>query len=333
MITKTEAYFLGLLLAKGEIVQLDNPNQICFRINIKWRRPNDEAIRTDNIYTPVTQHVGGKENLTSRFINDFLDIGRELSEFFGVNFNFSQDGRNNSARQWTKKIQTITSDPVDAANTKFCKLFNVSRLKPALVKKFPFHLKMEDHKITALSFVQGVCDACSLVPNEAAGQNGGNGDPRIQLEPDQDRWELCIGLCRMFQIGLGIRVNNINWGHPEIRTKWVGQNHQFRVKLSSIPNDIEIYRLTYKKEEYHNLYNRKGVTYSQEVLCPSHKSIRNGDKIIIHASANNELNSQILDPRLRGYSIDVPKKKSLLVCKLLGCHQCDNFFEVMKEDD
>ena len=86
-------------------------------------------------------------------------------------------------------------------------------------------------------------------------------------------------------------------------------------------------------EEYHNLYNRKGVTYSQEVLCPLHKSIRNGDQITIHASANNELNSQILDPRLRGYSIDVPRKKSLLVCKLLGCHQCDNFFEVIKEDD
>ena len=41
---------------------------------------------------------------------------------------------------------------------------------------------------------------------------------------------------------------------------------------------------TYKKEEYHNLYNRKGVTYSQEVLCPLHKSIRNGDQITIHAS-------------------------------------------------
>lgn len=331
MITKTEAYFLGLLLAKGEIVQLDNPNKISFRINIKWRRPNDEAIRSDNKFTPVTTHAGGKEKLESRFINDFIQIGSEFTAFFGVTFTFSQDSGNSAIKQWSKRIQTITSDPMDATNAKFCSLFGVTKIEPSIIKKFPFHLKMEDHKITALSFIQGVCDACSLVPNEAAGQNGGDGTPRIQLEPDQDRWELCIGLCRMFQIGLGIRVNNINWGHPQIRTKWVGQNHQFRVALSSIPNDIDIYRLSYKREEYHNLYNRKHVVYEKEVLCPYNKAIKKGDVITISASNNLTLNSTILDPRLRGYSIDIPRKKSMIVCKLLGCHQCDNYFYVKKE--
>lgn len=331
MITKTEAYFLGLLLAKGEIVLTDDPNKFSFRLNIKWRRPNDEAVRSDNVYTPVTAHLGGKEKLESRFISDFLQIGAEFSQFFGVNFVFSQETGSSTASQWSKRIQTFTSDPIDVTNAKFCALFGVSKIEPAVIKKFPFHLEMEDKKITALSFVQGVCDACSLVPNEASSQNGGKGAPRIQLEPDQDRWELCIGLCRMFQIGLGIRVNNINWGHPQIRTKWVGQNHQFRVKLSDIPNDIEIYRLTYKKEEYHNLYRRQGVKYEPSVLCPLEKSFKKGDSVVIYASQNNTLNSSILDPRLRGYSIDVPRKKSMIVCKLLGCHQCDGFFYVKKD--
>lgn len=332
MITKTEAYFLGLLLAKGEIVLTDNPNKFSFRINIKWRRPNDEAVRSDNIYTPIILHRGGKEKLESRFIIDFLQIGAEFSQFFGVNFTFSQDTGNNTNRQRSKRIQTFTSEPIDVFNAKFCSLFGVSKIEPSVIKKFPFHLNMEDKKITALSFIQGVCDACSLVPNEASSQNGGTGAPRIQLEPDQDRWELCIGLCRMFQIGLGIRVNNINWGHPQIRSKWVGQNHQFRVKLSDIPNDIEIYRLSYKKEEYHNLYVRRGVQYQPSALCPLEKSFKEGDSVVIKASQNDTLNSPLLDPRIRGYSINIRKKKSMIVCKLLGCHQCDGFFFVKKEE-
>ena len=331
--TNTEAYFLGLLLAKGEIVQTEDPNKISFRINIKWRRPNDEAIRSDNIYTPVTTHTGGKEKLESRFINDFIQIGAEFTSFFGVNFTFSQDTGRSVASMWSKRIQTITSDPVEVTNPKFCQLFGVSKIHPSIIKKFPFHLCMENKRNLSLAFVQGVCDACSLVPNEASGQNGGNGAPRIQLEPDQDRWELCIGLCRVFQIGLGIRVNNINWGHPQIRTKWIGQNHQFRVLLSDIPNNIEIYRLSYKREEYHNLYNRKGISYQPNVLCPENKSIRNGDIVSVNTSNSPTLNNPILDPRLRGISIDVPRKKSMLVCKLLGCHQCDDFFDLIKNNE
>lgn len=330
MITKTESYFLGLLLAKGEIVSCENPDKFSIRINIKWRRPNDEAIRSDNVYTPIILHKGGKEKLESRFISDFLMIGAELTSFFGVTFTFSQDTGSSITHQWSKRIQTFTSNPIDVHDPKFCSLFGVSKIEPNVVKKFPFHLNIEKSKMLSLSFVQGVCDACSLVPNEASGQNGGDGAPRIQLEPDQDRWELCIGLCRVFQIGLGIRVNNINWGHPQIRTKWRGQNHQFRVCLSDIPTNIDIYRLSYKNEEYHNLYKRKGIVYDPAVLCPVNKSVKKGDYIIINSSSNSVLNDSILDPRLRGISVDVPRKKSMIVCKLLGCNQCDKHFKIKK---
>ena len=67
MISTTEAYFLGLLLAKGEIIQTEDPDRFSFRLNIKWRRPNDETIRSDNVFTPVVVHASGKEKLDKVF--------------------------------------------------------------------------------------------------------------------------------------------------------------------------------------------------------------------------------------------------------------------------
>ena len=315
MININEAYFLGLMYSKGDILELDD-NKISFKINIKFRRPNDESIRSDNIYQPVIAHEGGKEKLTSRFINDFLQIKSMLSSEFGINFNILVDATNNI--DWDKKVMSITSDPISNTDTKFTALFCVSKIKPSVLKTFPYSLKLEDSKPVSLSFIQGVCDGCSLVPNEATGQNGGTGDPRIQLEPNQDRWELCIGLCMLFQKGLGIRVNNINWGHPEIRNIWRGQNHQFRVSFSDIPDDIELYRLEYKREEYHNLYSRMGVSYSPNTdMCPlKKKGIHKGMCIYLHSSTEAALNDNLLHNNLKGISVDIEGKKSIIVCYL-----------------
>ena len=57
MITSNEAYFLGLMYAKGDI--LTDGDKVQFRINIKYRRPDDEALRKDNIYTKGVYLYGG----------------------------------------------------------------------------------------------------------------------------------------------------------------------------------------------------------------------------------------------------------------------------------
>lgn len=190
---------------------------------------------------------------------------------------------------------------------------------------------MEASRPISLAFIQGICDSCSLVPNEASSSYGGKGDPRIQLEPDQSRWELPVGLCRLFQIGLEIPVNNINWGHPQIRTKWRHQNHQFRVKLKNIPPEIELYRLSYKREEYIDLYSRQSTRFEKGKLCPYCRRIAKGSVIKLHRSENNSLNSELLDERLRGIDINIKGKKSICVCKLLGCTQCEDYFEIEED--
>lgn len=331
MITLNEAYFLGLIYSKGDIIEIGN--KIKFKINIKFRRPDDEALRIDNVYTVLNNHDDGREKLGSRFSNDFFLIKKMLKDEFNLNFDLILN--NATGSDWDMKIISLISDEIKNDDEKFTKLFCTDILDSTCLKRFPFDLNIETSKPVSLSFVQGVCDACSLVPNEASSQNGGDGDARIQLEPSQERWELCIGLCKIFQLGLNIRVNNINWGHPQIRTKWRGQNHQFRVKLSDIPTDIELYRLEYKREEYHNLYERRGIVYSsQRELCPlKKKGIHRNMNIELERSYDLDLNSDLLHEKLRGISVDVSGKKSLLVCYLLGCERCRDYINVSVESD
>ena len=324
MITNNEAYFLGLMYAKGDI--LTDGDKVQFRINIKYRRPDDEALRKDNIYTRLTKKSSGKEKVGSRFYDDVVDLKTMLDKEFGITFNLMLDGAKGSS--WSKKDISLTSDRVANNDARFAKLFLTDKITVKTLQTFPFALQIHTSKAASLNFVQGVCDACSLVPNEASSQNGGKGNPRIQLEPNQERWELCIALCEVFQLGLGIRVNNINWGHPQIRTNWKGQNHQFRVSLSEIPKEVELYKLEYKRQEYHNLYERTGIVYAPtKELCPEKKqTLKKGMRVDLVSSTSEELCSELLHEKLRGISVDVPSKKSVIICKLLGCKRCKNFF-------
>ena len=72
MITNNEAYFLGLMYAKGDI--LTDGDKVQFRINIKYRRHDDEALRKDNIYTRLKKKASGKEKVGSRFYDDVIKL-------------------------------------------------------------------------------------------------------------------------------------------------------------------------------------------------------------------------------------------------------------------
>lgn len=326
MITNNEAYFLGLMYAKGDI--LTNGDKVQFRINIKYRRPDDEALRKDNIYTKLKKKTSGKEKVGSRFYDDVIKLKMMLDKEFGINFDLMLDGAVGSS--WSKKDISLTSAKVANNDAHFTKLFLTDKITVNTLQTFPFDLQIHASKAASLGFVQGVCDACSLVPNEASSQNGGEGNPRIQLEPNQERWELCIALCEVFQRGLGIRVNNINWGHPQIRKIWRGQNHQFRVSLSEIPEEVELYKLEYKRKEYHDLYERTGIRYSpSSTLCPEKKrTLRKGMCIDLKSSTSEDLCSPLLHKKLQGISVNEKGKKSVIICKLIGCERCKDYFDL-----
>lgn len=327
--TNDEAYLLGILYGKGSILNLDSKNCI-LKFRIKFRRPTDQSLRSDNKYTknPERDFV---ESLKSKLTNDFSIIMKILNATWNIDSTIDLPN-SYSLNDWGMKEITITSEKIPNNHRRICELLNCTKLTNACLLKFPFGLKIEENTELSLAFAQGICDSCSLVPNEASSSFGGKGIPRIQLEPPQERWELPIGLCRIFQMGLNIPVNNINWGHPQIRHSWKHQNHQFRVSLQCIPNYIELYRLNYKREEYHELYKRSCTSYKPTEKCPDSKRMHKGECIHINRKADLDLNSNLLDERIRGISINVSQKKSLIICKLLGCTQCENYFDVEIDD-
>ena len=90
----------------------------------------------------------------------------------------------------------------------------------------------------------------------------------------------------------------------------------------------ELLRLEYKREEYHNLYDRSGIQYKQGKLCPYYKKVAKGSTVTLHRSDNADLNSDLLDDRLKGIDVNVDRKKSVCICQLLGCTQCKDYFKV-----
>lgn len=324
IINENEAYLLGLLYGKGSIVPVDDG--IILKFRVKFRRPTDMSVRADNIHTNNADR-DYVESLKSKLTNDFSSIIRILTSTWLINSTIDLPNSYN-ASDWNMKEIVITSEVISNNFIRLKEILNVDVLDNECLKKFPFHLKMENNKPIALSFIQGICDSCSLVPNEASSGYGGDGTCRIQLEPSQERWELPIGICRLFQIGLEIPVNNINWGHPQIRHSWKHQNHQFRVSMKNIPKEIELYRLTYKKEEYDNLYQRRSVEFEAGEMCPYSKRVQEKEIIKLYKKNTEDLNSDLLDSRLKGIDVDVSGKKSICICKLLGCEQCKDYFDI-----
>ena len=50
MISNDEAYLLGILYGKGSIISI-NDNLCSLKFRIKFRRPTDQSLRSDNKYT------------------------------------------------------------------------------------------------------------------------------------------------------------------------------------------------------------------------------------------------------------------------------------------
>ena len=331
MIDVNEAYLLGMLFGKGSIIPTTE-GKVVLNFRVKFRRPTDASLRTDNIHTKALERKF-VESLRSKLSNDFSEIINLLRSTWNIDSTIDLPNTYD-LNDWAMKEMLIRSYEIPSNHERLCELLRVESLDNTALLHFPFHLNMEENKAISLSFLQGICDSCSLVANEASSSYGGEGDARIQLEPSQERWEIPIGICKLFQIGLDISVNNINWGHPQIRGEkvWRGQNHQFRVYLRNIPPQVELYRLNYKREEYRSLYNRRKVVYEKGKLCPIRKNVKKGEIIHIHRSDNKNLNSELLDERIRGIDVNASKRKSVIICKLLGCTQCDNYFDVVIDD-
>jgi hypothetical protein len=331
LINSNEAYLLGLLYGKGSISESNNRVQLIFKI--KFRKPSVDSVRTDNIHHIPKHEIS--RSIESVLLYDFQILKDTLKNQWDIDSSIIIN--RTEADVWNKKEVILKSDFINKNHIRLCEIFNVTELNHEILFDFPDHLNIEDDRQLSLGFVQGVCDAACLPPTNASSSYGSSGNARIQIEPSQSRWTLPINLCRIFQLGLNIPVNNINWGHPQIRTSWKHQNHQFRVSLKDVPTYYNLFRLNFKQNFYNDLYNKSNVEFVDDYenrKCPLKKRVKEGEIITIERKTDSDdLSNDLLHENLKDIDINVSGKKSIIVCRLLGCTQCDDYYDVIIEPE
>ena len=122
MISDNCAYFLGMLLSKGNIIEYNN--KIRFQLYVKFRRPTDESTRSDNIYTSFDRGNQGRERLISKYVSDFYLLKETMSNEFNLNFDIITN--DSGSIDWSKREICLQSDFIDADDERFTFLFNVA---------------------------------------------------------------------------------------------------------------------------------------------------------------------------------------------------------------
>jgi len=178
-------------------------------------------------------------------------------------------------------------------------------------------------------FVRGIADSSSTPSPSDVGRIG---EQRVVIEFPHKNWGLPVQLCRLLQENLGVKVNHILWGHPNVRTpnqkdskNWP-KEHRMRI----LPNDfISIgYNFDYKQKLFEELveWNNKHQLCPETKFCnPKIKKVRGSPKPKHKEEKSREL-PECLRKHFNAY---------FQICRALGCEQGkpSNQFEMFEDED
>lgn len=207
------AYLLGLIAARGRFhVEGDIRRLIIdfpFRL-FEARPPKGSKLRFN-----VPQEV--------RLCLD--DVRNRINELLEVNVKINRSKFNNQLLAvFTKNTMSWRNLTTLFAGKSSYQEFSV----PSVLFEVPRDIQLE--------FVRGFADA-SATPSSADYAQFGSDSPklhRIVLQIQHDNWMLPIHICRLLQVSLGVPVQHILWGHPNIRnprgggTQWA-KEHRIRI--------------------------------------------------------------------------------------------------------
>jgi hypothetical protein len=287
------AYVLGLIVARGEIVETGTLKQIV----IEFPYRNLEAVG-------VEKKVDQRDKLLIS-INKIRDRIQELE-----NIEIRVEEREHA-------IYLIMESPKE---TIFIR--NIKRLLRGKTSHYEFEIPPEifqsDESIKK-EFIRGYADVAGSARTSNKDKQGRH---RVYLDVLNKNWKLPIQLCHLLQDHLGIPVNTITWGHPNIRdpnledykkghtTAWA-REHQVKVYADEF---IKIgFYVEHKQEILQELaeYN-KNQRFPKAKFC-------NPCKITLRKKkpSHPEENSQLLPTELRGQHFDSYKQ----ICIALGCYR------------
>ncbi|WP_164671173.1 hypothetical protein [Virgibacillus doumboii] len=317
-----EAYLLGMLYGKGDLLFNDTGHEGRIVLKIKFRRPSVEALRSDNISVPQMTSIHN-EPIQVSVHQEFVQLANVVERLLGTQVTLRMPrtgGRRSSNTSWEMKQMRLETDNISTTSGILGRLFDSTQITRDTINHIPQYLF--DNNISrnnVLSFIQGFCDACGLPPSEVSSYRGGN-DQRVQLEPNWKRWHVPLEVLRLFQEKLGIPVQFINFGHPQVRglSSYRGQNHQIRIFLNAI--DEPIFRLDFKQTAFQELLNNYGIhpDKNNRPLYPDTGAIH----FNITRSTNDPFNDPDLPAELTNIKLDDSRGRNrnqfnLQIAKLL----------------
>jgi len=187
------AYLLGIVVARGTLLERNNVREII--VEFPYQNLNVEFEDTDgprSIEVPQSIELG-LGRIRERLL-DLLDCDIRIELL-------------DNSRQLILVMHRRTM----AWRNILLHLENKTDFRSMNVPEMLFHPDVTTD--IRMEFVRGYADVAGNIRRANRYRDGRN---RVRLDVLNDNWRLPVQLCRLLQVHLGVPVQNITWGHPNL---------------------------------------------------------------------------------------------------------------------
>jgi hypothetical protein len=175
-------------------------------------------------------------------------------------------------------------------------------------------LVMSLDRETQVELMRGFADASSDPNPSDADQSGRH---RVVLQVQFGNWKLPVQICLLLQVGLGIPVSHVLWGHPNMRATSGGAGWAKETRIRIYAEDFAPvgFYFRYKQEVYTQLLrqNQKAGASAHALCNPKAKKVPARGKKRRHPDEKDDrLPAEMCGRHFNAY---------FQICKRLGCVQ------------
>lgn len=267
------AYFLGLIIARGNLQETTGDKKIIIEFPFK----NLEAVG-------IKKHYNQKDHI-ERSLYQISERIRELVE---------------------TDLKVETQAHSAAIIIRFLRNSlvwrNINYLLQGKKTYFDFHIPQQildaPHELQK-EFIRGIADVAGFIRSSNSYINGKH---RVYLEISNKNWQLPVQLCSLLQVNLGVPVQCIQWGHPNTREPFQPKKGQTWAREHQVKIFTEAFKsigfyVKYKQEILDEFvkYEAKGAGKIAFSPCNPNPDIRRARKKPRHPEEKNT----ILHPQVR----------------------------------
>jgi hypothetical protein len=278
------AYLLGLIVARGSLTTSEQVRQLTIEFPYSSLRLHGETSEFDQ----ETEKSLGLHNIRSRLVNlleaDIDVVHRSNSVDLVVRFL-----RNNM--MW-RNLLLLLEEKIAYPHFRVPQVF----------------LDNSQPKEWKIQFVRGFADVAGTI-RHANRYVDGRHRVRLDVLNYPTNWEVPIQLCALLQQQIGVPVQLITWGHPNMGRAF--REHQINIFAEPFLQIGFSFRHKQKVLEEFAQKDRERLPNAAYRPCPAVRQIRK------KKNADDAENDERLDAKLRGKHFDA----YFQICRALGCQQ------------